>query len=101
MPVPNVVTIRRFYCNCGSGFRSEIGYVIDLWFMDLAISMRNLLRLIDLYVKSKPVAKELGHYGGGGGVYVCVGGLALRHFLACREYVAVVPGIGRYALQYC
>ena len=72
--------------------------------MYLAISMRNLLRLIDLYVKSKPVAEELGHYGGGGGVYVCVcggGGLALRHFLACREYVAVVSGIGRYALQYC
>ena len=34
--------------------------------------MRNLLRLIDLYVKSKPVAEELGHCGGGGGVYVCV-----------------------------
>ena len=68
--------------------------------------MLNLLRLIDLYVKSKPVAEELGHYGGGGGVYVCVGGgggggLALRHFLACREYVAVVSGIGHYALQYC
>ena len=36
--------------------------------------MRNLLRLIDLYVKSKPVSEELGHYGGGGGVYVCVWG---------------------------
>ena len=29
------VKARTSDSNCGSGFRREIGYVIDLWFMDL------------------------------------------------------------------